>query len=250
MPAILYLEDRQVREDLATYLGRAGRIEDGGLRLQSVPAGVALWVPVLRPAGILTDSPLVMGVRGIAARVESTEADDFDGDAIDMVVPLRGMLDRLARTPADDAEALSLLLPSERPHESWAGVRPPLAGWRSTGLLSSSALAAVAEDGIAEVGERTSGGLGQLLAEQVRTAAWTRPLPERARIRKARRRDDTGEPRGSETVPDQPLPPAGAAFAAHALGFLNSPAPARLSEAPGWWRLGFEAGNVVIRRRD
>lgn len=241
---MLTLANPRVREDLATFLGRAGRIEDSGLRLQEVPGGVACWVPVLRPAGLLTDSPLVVGVRGIPARIESTEVDDFVGDRVDIVVPLRGMLDRLARTPETEQDALRLVLPVERPHESWTGLTPPLAGWQPTATLSSDILIHVAEDGIAEVGERIGGGLGQILAEEIRTNTWTRTLPEMAR----REATSRAEPNAAATEPS-PLPPAGAAFAAHALGFLKAGETGQLSEAPGWWRLAFAAGQVLIRRR-
>ncbi|MGO1543026.1 MAG: hypothetical protein ACTHXA_01660 [Gulosibacter sp.] len=249
MPAMLYLADPKDRDDLATFLGRAGRIEDAGLRLQEVPNGIACWVPVLRPAGLLTDSPLVIGVRGIPGRIESTEANDFDGERIDLVVPLRGMLDRLAREAASELEATRMLLPSERPHESWTGVTPPLSGWEPIGMLSAEVLNQVAEDGIAEVGERVGGGLGQILAEEIRTNTWTRPLPELARLRKAKRDADRANETAHDAAAAAPLPPAGVAFAAHALGFLRSGMPGQLSQAPGWWRIAFPAGNVLVRRR-
>lgn len=258
MPATLHFADAQVRDDLATYLGRAGRIEDGGVRLQAVPGGVACWVPVLRPAGLLADSPLVMGVRGIPARLESDDPADFDGDTVDMVVSLRGMLDRFAREPESDEHARQLALPAERLRESWTGQRPPLGDWMRTAMLSSDGLISVAEDGIAEVGERTGGGgLGQILAEQVRTATWTRPLPDLIRLRRAKKSTDTAaETRTAasagaapEDTQESPLPPAGAAFAAHALGFLRPGELAAVHEAPGWWRIGLPRGQVLIRRR-
>lgn len=239
MPAMLNLANPQVRADLATFLGRAGRIEDGGLRLQEVTGGIACWVPVLRPAGLLTNSPLIVGVRGIPARIESTESDDFVGDRVDIVVPLRGMLDRLAREPGSEHDAVRMLLPTERLRESWTGIAPPLTGWSRTATLSSDILIHVADEGIAEVGERVGGGLGQILAEEIRTNAWTRSLPELAVVEREARVE----------VADNSLPPTGAAFAAHALGFLKPGATGQLSVADGWWRIGFQAGQVLIRRR-
>ncbi|MDJ1371801.1 hypothetical protein [Gulosibacter molinativorax] len=264
MPATLTLASAEVRRDLATFLGRAGRIEDAGLRLQEVSGGIACWVPVLRPAGILTNSPLVIGVRGIPARIESTEAEDHVGDRVDIVVPLRGMLDRLAREPESEAEARRMLLPTERLRESWTGVTPPLAGWQRTATLSNDILIAVAEEGIAEVGQRAD-GIGQILAEQVRATTWTRTLPELARVKDAQANlaqdnlaqdnlaqdADSQDAHALDTYTQTPalLPPAGAAFAALALGFLKSGRTGQLSEAPGWWRLAFPAGQVLIRRR-
>lgn len=246
MGATLTLANAQIRTDLATFLGRAGRIEDAGVRLQEVSNGVACWVPVLRPAGLLTDSPLVVGVRGIPARIESDETDDLVDGRVDVVVPMRGMLDRLAREPGSGLDATRLPLPPERSHESWTGVTPPLTGWVRTASLSNDILIGVAEDGIAEVGERVGGGLGQILAEKIRTNTWTRSLPELAR---RGQETSTGESTSGLEPHSGTLPPAGAAFAAHALGFLKPGGTGQLSEAPGWWRLAFPAGQVLIRRR-
>lgn len=240
MAATLQLADAIARADLATYLGRAGRIEDSGVRIQQVAgAGVALWVPVLRPAGLLTDSPLVIAVRALSARVtDADELDRLDG-YFDAVVPLRGMLDRLAREPANDDEARSIPLPPERLHEAWTGTRPPLGGWHRVTTLDAGALIRVADAGIAEIAQATGNELGQLLAERVRTDVWTRIVPDDAVASEIADRD----------APDR-LPPAGAAFAAHALGFLRAGETATLTTAPGWWRLGFAAGQVLVRRRN
>jgi hypothetical protein len=240
MTATLQLGNPIARADLATYLGRAGRIEDSGVRIQQVAeTGVALWVPVLRPAGILTDSPLVIGVRALSAQVTGAdESDRLDG-YFDAVVPLRGMLDRLAREPENDAEARSIPLPPERLHEAWTGTRPPLGGWHRVTTLDAGVLTRVADAGIAEITQATGNELGQLLAERVRTDVWTRMLPD----------DAVASEIADQDAPDR-LPPAGAAFAAHALGFLRAGETGTLSTAPGWWRLGFAAGQVLVRRRN
>lgn len=252
MAALLRLPDPQLRADLATYLGRAGRIEDGAVRVAQVPGGVALWVPVLRPATILDVSPLVVGVRAIPGRLEgATETDLVDG-AVDVVVPLRGLLDRLAR-PVDDEAALTLPLPPERLHESWAGVLPPVGGWRRGGDLDGPALARIADEGIDEVARGTGGGLGQLRAERVRTEVWTRPLPDEVRLahRRNPRGDDDSALRADTAALDLvPLPPAGAAFALRTLGFLgDEPERIVLAAAPGWVRLGAARGQVLVRAK-
>ena len=244
MTAALRFDDPRLRDDLATFLGRAGRIEDGAVRVQQLPGprpAVALWVPVLRPAGILDRSPLVIGVRAIPARVEDVQEHDLVDGLVDAVVPLRGFLDRLAREPEDEAAALRLPLPPERLLEAWTGRRPPLAGWRRASELTAPRLIRVAEEGIAEVAAATSGGtIGQLLAERSRTETWTRPLPADALL----------APASSDPAAVAPMPPAGLAFAAMALGFLHVDDPCALAIAEGWWRLATPAGQVLAQRRD
>ncbi|NLT25287.1 MAG: hypothetical protein GXX90_01320 [Microbacteriaceae bacterium] len=255
MTAALRFDDPRLRDDLATYFGRAGRIEDGAVRVQQLPgprAAVALWVPVLRPAGILDRSPLVIGVRAVPARIEDADEADLVDGLVDAVVPLRGFLDRLAREPADADEARRIPLPPERLLESWTGRRPPLGGWTRVAELSTPQLRRIADEGIAEVAAATSGGLiGQVLAERARTETWTRPLPDRAFA--SAPAGAPAPPEGAERPErsaDPDAPPAGIAFAAQALGFLAGDAPSALAAADGWWRLAAPAGQVLAQRRD
>lgn len=243
MTATISFDDPRLRDDLATFLGRAGRIEDGAVRLQHISGGgtrpdaVACWVPVLRPAGILDRSPLVIGVRALPATVLGADPVDVVDGAFDVVVPLRGLLDRLARTPADDLAALSLPVPPERLLEAWTGRRPPRAGWERVATLDAAALIRVADEGMADIAQvvsATGGMLGQVRAERVRTETWTRELPDAVRVDGNDRADD--------------LPPAGAAFAAHALGFLDIKSPVTVAVADGWWRLATPRGQVLVQR--
>lgn len=241
MTATLHFDDARLRDDLATYFGRAGRIEDGAVRVQELPAtsgrpaAVACWVPVLRPMGILDTSPLVIGVRAFPATITGVEDADRHDGALDVVVPLRGFLDRLARTPATDDEARELPLPPDRRHEAWTGRRPPLTGWQQLGPVDTAMLIRVAEEGIARVGEASGGGmLGQIQAERVRTEVWTAPLFSLD---------------GQSADASADVPPAGASFAAHALGFLRADELAQLAVSTGWWRLATPAGQVLVQRR-
>lgn len=237
---VLHLAHPKLRDDLATYFGRAARVEDGALRISAINERVvALWVPILRPAGILDDSPLVIAVRAINASISDVDDADRHEGRFDAVVPLRGMLDRLAREPGSPDQATSIPLPPDRLNESWTGQRPPVTGWERIAELDAEQLTAVAESGIESVGTQYGGMLGQIRAERVRTETWTQTLPS-ASVR-------------TWYADEQPLPPAGAAFAAHALGFLpitpNTNASVHVAIAPGWWRIAFPAGQVLVRRK-
>src|SRR3712207_991785 len=81
--------------DLHTYLMRAGRVEDGSIRLISGSGLLAVYTAILYPRGILDETPAVLGLRAFAL----AEADDFD-----LVVPMRSLGDRIARARAEIPE--------------------------------------------------------------------------------------------------------------------------------------------------
>lgn len=223
MSARIRFEDARVRDDLATYFGRAGRIEDGSVLVEQIGSAVAFWVPVLRPAGILDRSPLTVGVRAIAGEVLDADSSDCASGRFEAVVPLRGFLDRLAREVSGDA-ALELSVPPERRLESWTGRRPPLHGWTLVGQLDAAAVLAAAEAGIAAVANSADQQAG-------RTDTWTRELP-----------DSCGALVGDTR------PPAGVAFAGHALGFWRVGDPIAVHIADGWWRLVSRTGQILAQR--
>lgn len=232
MTATLHLPDEPTRTDLATFLGRAARIEGGAVRLQAAGGGpdargtVGVWVPVLRPATILDDSPIVLGMRALRGRIDGADASDLRDGAFDALVPIRGMLDRLASDR--EQHRLDLPLPPERPREAWAAVSPPRGDWRRVGELTRDDLERAATAGIDEVARVVPGNLGTLLVERARTEVWTAPL-------------DAPGASGTGLV-------AGVAFGAHALGFLTD-APASVSSSGGWLRVSTSAGHVLTRPR-
>ena len=57
------LPDSLSLSDLATYLGRAGRVEDGSVRLIAGSGVLAVYVAVFYPMGLLDSSPTVLGLR-------------------------------------------------------------------------------------------------------------------------------------------------------------------------------------------
>lgn len=230
MSATLLLPDDHARADLGTFLGRAARIEEGGVRLQSVGSGdgaaVVIWVPVLRPQSILDDSPVVLGMRVIRARITGSDGIDEPFGVFDAAVPVRGMLDRLASDR--EQHRLEIPLPTERLLEAWTGITPPRADWEPVTEIASEVLEKIADDGIAKVASAIPSELGRLLVERARTEVWTAAI-------------DVPGASGTGLV-------AGAAFAAHALGFLTRD-PATLHRSGSWLRVSTASGHVLTRAR-
>jgi hypothetical protein len=205
--------------DLQVYLSRAGRVEDGSVRLIAGSGVLAVYTAILYPRGLLDQSPTVLGLRTFAIQ----QGVDFD-----VVVPSRSMLDRLARlreTLADDATDVEVRLPLEVSTVTWAGISPPRGGWRGVGSAETDILEATARAGIEEVAEAIPTGTGEQLVQRVRSEVWGRPIE------------------GLEFVP------AGAAFAASSLGFLSAGEKVDLYETGPWTRLTTRRGHVLVRRQ-
>jgi hypothetical protein len=212
--------------DLRVFLGRASRVEDGSVRLIAGSGVLAVYVAVLYPAGLLDESPTVLGLRTFA--IDTT-------DSFDVVVPLGSLLERLARLVSgieDSADAVSsgvdpvkVTLPMEVNTMTWAAISPPRGGWRSVGEADGTRLESVAAAGIAEIATEIPTGTGEQIVHRVRAEVWGRPID------------------GVEHVP------AGGAFAAVALGFLGAGAPVKVYETGPWTRLSTPHGHVLIKRR-
>lgn len=134
---------------------------------------------------------------------------------MDVVVALDAMSDRLARMLREGSTELAV--PPVPVVASWAGQAPPRTGWSPVGEVEAAELRACARAGIERLGSQTS-------AAGERDRVWQAPVP------------------GHEFVP------AGAAFAAHVLGFLP-PAieSARIFTCGRWRRLATDAGQVLVR---
>ena len=83
----LTLADSLSLGDLHTYLQRAGRVEDGSVRLIAGSGILAVYTAILYPRGILDESPTVLGLRTF----ELADTEDFD-----VVVPMRSLVERIA----------------------------------------------------------------------------------------------------------------------------------------------------------
>jgi len=231
------LVDRLALADLTVYLSRAQRVEDGAARLIAGSGVLAVYTAVLYPRGLMDRTPTVLGLR--------TFATD-DAAAFDVVVPIRSLLGRLARVEdsgtagapaaAGDAEAgrsregadegeITVRLPLGVSTVTWAGISPPRTGWRQVGTTEIDVLTAAAAAGVTEVAEEIPPGTGEALVQRVRSEVWGRAVD------------------GLDYVP------AGAAFAADALGFIAERQPVTVYETGPWTRLTTRHGHVLVRRR-
>lgn len=214
------LQDSLALGDLRTYLGRAGRVEDGSVRLIAGGGVLAVYAAVLYPAGLLDESPTVLGLRTFAL----PEREQFD-----VVVPLGSLLRRIdsAESAVTDAEApVTIAIPMQVNSVTWAAISPPRGGWVALEAVSSSVLEAVAREGIHEVATAIPDGTGEAIVHRVRSEVWGRPI------------------RGLEYVP------FGAGFAALTLGFLNEGEESvPIYETGPWTRLSTKRGHILIKRR-
>jgi len=213
------LTDSFALSDLQVYLSRASRVEDGSVRLISAAGVLAVYSAILYPRGLLDGSPTVLGLRtfGLAEPVD-----------LDAVVPVRSLLDRVARLAAagSDREApVAVTVPLEVTTVTWAGISPPRGGWKLLGETDAALLTAAAAAGIEEVASTVPTSSGAQVVQRVRAEVWGRPIA------------------GLEIVP------AGAAFAAVSLGFLPKDEAVRLFETGPWTRLSTSRGHILVRRK-
>ncbi|GAA1832152.1 hypothetical protein [Agromyces salentinus] len=220
MVSQITLADSLSLGDLHTYLQRAGRVEDGSVRLIAGSGILAVYTAILYPRGILDESPTVLGLRTFALE----DTDDFDS-----VVPMRSLVERIVRARGelgedDESRPVSMSRPPEVNTVTWAGISPPRGGWRPLGETDAATLEAAARAGIDEVAEAIPAGTGEQLVQRVRSEVWGRGVE------------------GVEYIP------TGAAFAAFSLGFLGED-PVRLFETGPWTRLSSRRGHVLVRRK-
>ena len=214
------LQDSLALGDLRTYLGRAGRVEDGSVRVIAGGGVLAVYAAVLYPAGLLDESPTVLGLRTFAL----PEREQFD-----VVVPLGSLLRRIDTAEAsvtDAAAPVTVAIPMQVNSVTWAAISPPRGGWTALDSVASSLLDSVAREGIHEVATAIPDGTGEAIVHRVRSEVWGRPI------------------RGLEHVP------AGAGFAALTLGFLTEADEAvPIYETGPWTRLTTKRGHILIKRR-
>lgn len=207
----LHFAEAATLQDLRTYIRRGQRINEHGIRLQAAGMVLAAWLPVMTPSTLTSRIPAVLGLRTMAL-AEPSEAD--------ATVELTSITERLARmNPAE----VHLPLPPSRINVPWAAVTPPRTGWELAGAVPDSVLREAAETGIAEVAEAVPQSAGAHVVEQVRQRVWSQPLEHSV--------------------------PAGAAFGALSLGFLeqHDDAVTSVHIHGNWVRLSSVGGFILTR---
>ena len=221
MSPSLTLVDALALRDLQVYLSRAGRIEEGSVRLIGGGGILAVYVAVIYPSGLLDEIPTVLGLRTFALTNE---------DPIDSVVPLRSLIERVNRlvdAVGNDSDPVTFSVPLGVKTVTWAAISPPKGGWHPLPSTSSGLLNVVARSGIDEVAAAVPTGTGAQIVQRVRAEVWGRDI---------------------EGLTDLP---AGGAFAALSLGFLgdNDTDEVRVFESGPWTRLTTPRGHVLIKRK-
>lgn len=213
MTGALLLPDAEALGDLETFTGRAHRVDpDGAARLVASGEVLAVYASPVHGG----DGPVVLGLRVLGLGEPA---------ALDVTVPLTALLDRFGRARESASGPYPLPVPPGRATEAWAGVAPPRSGWDADGLLDAAVLRSAAEAGVREIADGVPPGAGAQAVAQLRGRVWGRPL-----------------------APELPDVPAGIAFAADALGFLDDAEPVALYRRPPWVRATTRRGHVLARR--
>lgn len=156
MPHHLLLADPDTAKDVLTFVGRATRISDEGIRLQATNGVLALTTAALAPHGLFDQTPTILAMRIVHADPELE---------CDVVV------DQLTKTD----EEHRLTLPDTGLSPAWAGVAPPRSGWAPVSTLAASVIAQRAQWGISAVARGAGPGSGEEAVRALRAAIWGEP---------------------------------------------------------------------------
>lgn len=156
MPHPLLLADSETAKDVLTFVGRATRITDEGVRLQAAGGVLALTTAALAPQGLFDQTPTILAMRIVRADVE------LECDIV---------IDQLEATD----EAHRLTLPETGLSPAWAGVAPPRGGWAAEATLDASVIAQRAQWGISAVARGAAPGSGEEAVRALRASIWGEP---------------------------------------------------------------------------
>ena len=205
------LESTEARLDAIQFLERAARVNNGSTRLIAEAGFLQVYVGILIPRGLLDQTPTVLGLRVFRLLALQT---------FDVVVPIESLVHRLQVTQEENAEETRV--PAEVASLSWASITPPREGWRRRLGVSSEALRSAAAHGVKQVAEVVPDTIGESVLQKVRSEVWGTIIPTHKRI------------------------PAGAAFAADALGFLGEKTLS-VHSLDNWVRLSAKTGYVLVK---
>ena len=156
VPHQLPLADPETAKDVLTFIGRAARISDEGVRLQAAKGVLALTGAALSPHGLFDQTPTVLAMRIVHADPEVE---------CDVVVA--------SLTPSTDPQVLEL--PETGLSPAWAGVAPPRGDWAMETSLPASVIAQRAQWGISAVARGATPGSGEEAVRALRAAIWGEP---------------------------------------------------------------------------
>lgn len=210
MTHTLRLANPHALADLENFLGRARRINDGAARVIAADRFLLVYVGVFLPRGLLDATPTVLGLRVF----ELTEPW-----TIDEVVPLEAFVSRVERARADNSD---LLLPTPSPSIAWSAITPPRDGWARKLGVSADLLKSAADEGVKKVRDALPENVGEAIVQKVRSEVWGASLGGKKKI------------------------PAGAGFAADALGFLTERSLA-VHTVGNWIRLSSKHGYILVK---
>jgi len=198
-------------QDLQTFVQRAARVNNGSARVIISDGLLQVYVGVLVPRGLLDRTPTVLGLR-VTPLANAAECD--------VVVPLESLLHRVG--VALESDSLDVQMPAQVASMAWAAITPPRQEWRRRRGVSSPVLAEAARSGIARVAKAVPANAGESIVQKVRAEVWGEMLSYSKRI------------------------PAGAGFAADALGFLIDK-NLQVHTTGKWVRLSSSGGYVLIK---
>ena len=202
----LRLEDDRAAADFATFVGRALRVNPDGALRLQAAGEVLACWFEVLPGRGLRHSGLAL-----ALRVQRLAAPA----ALDTAVALVALRDRIAHGITD-----TIPVPPQEVPAPWLAISPPRSGWEPAATVTVERLREAARMGVLEVADGTPDGAGAAAVAALRQRVWSRPVDE--------------------------VVPAGAAFAADALGFLVGEA-AQVHRVGPWTRLSTPAGYVITR---
>ncbi len=214
----LVFPDPLAYEDLRTVVRRVRTADpEAAVRLVADGDRLAVWAAVLPGSGLLAEGAAV-GIRGILLAQPAQ---------LDRVVATAALTDRFAH---DGQAATRLAVPPATVFAPWAGALPGRSGWEPAGRVDPAELDRQARAGIAEIAQ-TPATAGTLAVQELRRRVWARPVPVES------------DPAGPSV-----RVPAGAAFAAHVLGFVRpGDDPVAVYRHGSWVRLRARGGDVVAR---
>ena len=197
--------------DAQTFVKRAARVNNSSARLIAADGFLQVYVGVLFPRGLLDRTPTVLGLHVFPLE----QPEEFD-----VVVPLESLAHRIGVALEQDKREVDI--PAEVASLAWAAITPPRDEWKRRFGVASAALSEAAQSGIARVAEAVPANAGESIVQKVRAEVWGETLAHHKRI------------------------PAGAAFAADALGLLEG-RNLQVHTRDNWVRLSSKTGYVLVK---